>query len=171
MLNFSVVLFAVCCLLFAVCCFLFAVFCLPFSVCHFLFAVCCLLFAVCSLQFATCRLMFDVCCLQFRVCCLLFAACCLLFAVFCLLFAVNTTDPIWENLFLALWIIIQKCFEPSKLKWSCVWYAWAFGSLKMYFRDIWMILCDLVTLPKVGKHLVLSQYAISSRSNRPKSRK
>ena len=156
-------LFAVCCLLFPVCCFLFAVFCLPFS-------VCCLLFAVCSLQFATCRLMFDVCCLQFRVCCLLFAACCLLFAVFCLLFAVNTTDPIWENLFLALWIIIQKCFEPSKLKWSCVWYAWAFGSLKMHFCDIWMILCDLVTLPKVGKHLVLSQYVISSRSTRPNSR-
>ena len=49
-----------------------------------------------------------------------------------------------------------------------------FGSLdhsKMHFCDLWMILHDLVTLPKVGTHLVLSQYAISSRSNRPNSRK
>ena len=49
-----------------------------------------------------------------------------------------------------------------------------FGSLdhsKMHFRDFWMILQDLVTLLNVGKHFVLSQYAISSRSNRPKSRK
>ena len=42
---------------------------------------------------------------------------------------------------------------------------------KMDICDIWMILHDLVTLPKVGKHLVLSQSAISSRSNRPNSRK
>ena len=42
---------------------------------------------------------------------------------------------------------------------------------KMDICDIWMILHDLVTLPKVGKHLVLSQYAISSRSNRQNSRK
>ena len=49
-----------------------------------------------------------------------------------------------------------------------------FGSLdhsKMHFSDLWMILHDLVMLPNVGKHLVLSQYAISSRSNRPNSRK
>ena len=37
--------------------------------------------------------------------------------------------------------------------------------------DLWMILHDLVTLPKVEKHLVLSQSAISSRSMRPNSRK
>ena len=42
---------------------------------------------------------------------------------------------------------------------------------KMDFYDFWMIQLDLLTLPKVGKHLVLSQYAISSRSNRPNSRK
>ena len=42
---------------------------------------------------------------------------------------------------------------------------------KMDICDLWMILHDLVTLPKVGKHLVLSQSAISSRSNRPNSRK
>ena len=42
---------------------------------------------------------------------------------------------------------------------------------KMHFWYLWMILHDLVTLEKVGKHLVLSQYAISSRSNRPNSRK
>ena len=49
-----------------------------------------------------------------------------------------------------------------------------FGPLdhsKMDICDLWMILHDLVTLPKVGKHLVLSQSAISSRSNRPNSRK
>ena len=45
-----------------------------------------------------------------------------------------------------------------------------FGSLdhsKMHFCDLCMLLHDLVILPKVGKHLVLSQYAVSSRSNRP----
>ena len=49
-----------------------------------------------------------------------------------------------------------------------------FGSLdhsKMHFCDIWMILYDLVTLPNVRKHLVLSQYPIPSWSNRPNSRK
>ena len=49
-----------------------------------------------------------------------------------------------------------------------------FGSLdhsKMHFCDLWMILHDLVTSPKVVEHLVLSQYAISSWSNRPNSRK
>ena len=34
-----------------------------------------------------------------------------------------------------------------------------------------MTLHDLVMLPYAGEHLVLSHYAISSRSNRPKSRK
>ena len=45
-----------------------------------------------------------------------------------------------------------------------------FGNLdhsKMNFYDFWMIQLDLLTLPKVGKHLVLSQYAISSRVSRP----
>ena len=49
-----------------------------------------------------------------------------------------------------------------------------FGSLdhsKMHFCDLWMILHDLVTLPNVGKHLVLAQYAISSQSNSPDSRR
>ena len=49
-----------------------------------------------------------------------------------------------------------------------------FGSLdhsKMHFSDIWMILNDLVTLPNIRKHLVLSQYPISSWSNRLNSRK
>ena len=41
----------------------------------------------------------------------------------------------------------------------------------MHFCDFWMILHHLVTLPKVGKHLALSQYAISSRYKRPNSRK
>ena len=42
---------------------------------------------------------------------------------------------------------------------------------RMHFCDFSMMLHDLVTLPNDGKHLVLSQYAISSPSNRPKSRK
>ena len=49
-----------------------------------------------------------------------------------------------------------------------------FGSLdhsKMPFCDFWMIHHDLVLLPKVKKHLVPSKYAISSRSNRPNTRK
>ena len=47
-----------------------------------------------------------------------------------------------------------------------------FGTLdhsKIHFPDFSMILHDLAVLPIVGKHLVLSKYAISSRSNRPKS--
>ena len=49
-----------------------------------------------------------------------------------------------------------------------------FGTLdhsKIHFPDFSMILHDLAVLPIVGKHLVLSKYAISSRSNRPNSRK
>ena len=48
-----------------------------------------------------------------------------------------------------------------------------FGSLdhsKMRFCDFRMTLYDKAMLPNVEKHLVLSQYATSSRSNRPKSR-
>ena len=41
---------------------------------------------------------------------------------------------------------------------------------KMDFCDFWMILRDLVRLPNVEKHLILSPYAISSRSKRPNSR-
>ena len=36
---------------------------------------------------------------------------------------------------------------------------------KMHFFDVWMIFHDLVTLPNVKKHFVLSQYAIPSQSN------
>ena len=42
---------------------------------------------------------------------------------------------------------------------------------KLHFCDLWMILRDLVMLSNIRKHLVLSQYAISSRSNRPNSKK
>ena len=38
---------------------------------------------------------------------------------------------------------------------------WIFGSFKMHFCDILMILHDLVMLPNAGKHLVLSHYATS----------
>ena len=49
-----------------------------------------------------------------------------------------------------------------------------FGSLnhsKIRFWSFWMILYDLATLPNVGEHLVLSEFAISSRLDTPKSRK
>ena len=49
-----------------------------------------------------------------------------------------------------------------------------FGTLdhsKLHFCNFSMILHDLVNLPNVEKHLLLSQYAIWSRSNRPNSRK
>ena len=49
-----------------------------------------------------------------------------------------------------------------------------FGSLdhsKMHFYEFWVILHDLVTLPNVGKHLVLSQYAIWSPYDQPILRK
>ena len=41
----------------------------------------------------------------------------------------------------------------------------------MHFCDFWMIRHYMVRFPNVGKHLVLSRYAISSWSNRPNSRK
>ena len=49
-----------------------------------------------------------------------------------------------------------------------------FGTLnrsKTYFSDLWMNLHQLITLFIVGKHLVLLQYAISTRPNNPKWRK
>ena len=39
---------------------------------------------------------------------------------------------------------------------------------KTHFSDFWMNLHELVTLLIVGKRLILLQYAISARSNRPK---
>ena len=50
----------------------------------------------------------------------------------------------------------------------------SFGTLdhsKLPYCNFWMILHDLVTLPNVWKHLLPSQYAISSRSNGPNPRK
>ena len=47
----------------------------------------------------------------------------------------------------------------------------ASGSLKNAFLSSLNDLHEVVTLLKVGKHLVLSKYAISSRSNIPNSRK
>ena len=49
-----------------------------------------------------------------------------------------------------------------------------FGTLdhsKMHFSKVWMILHDLVVVPNVGKHSVLTKYTISSRPFNPKSRK
>ena len=42
---------------------------------------------------------------------------------------------------------------------------------KLHFSEIWMILHDLVVVPNVGKHSVLTKYTISSRPINPKSRK
>ena len=42
---------------------------------------------------------------------------------------------------------------------------------KMHFRGFWMIPHGLVRLLNVGTHLVISSWAISNQSKRPKSRK
>ena len=91
----------------------------------------------------------------------------------------SLNDPSWPGNIAESWktfstitICNIKSIQQTKLKKTAK--NLFFGSLdhsKMHFSDFWMIQLDLVTLPKVGKHLVLSQYAISSQSNRPNSRK
>ena len=56
-------------------------------------------------------------------------------------------------------------FEDSKIQ------RFKESKISNAFCDIWMILHDLLVMPNVGKHLVLTKYAISSQSNNPKSRK
>ena len=102
-----------------------------------------------------------------------------LFGSFKNAFLRSLNDPIWPGnaaqswkTYSAITICNIKSIQQTKLKKTAK--NLFFGSLdhsKMHFSDFWMIQLDLVTLPKVGKHLVLSQYAISSRSNRPKSKK
>ena len=66
----------------------------------------------------------------------------------------------------------MKSSERAKSrKWPLKSSFWLFESFKMPFYEFWTILHDLVMFPNVRKHLVLSQYAISSRSNRPNPRK
>ena len=66
---------------------------------------------------------------------------------------------------------MESSERPKSRKWPLKSSFWLFESFKMPFYEFWTILHDLVMLPNVRKHLVLSQYAISSRSNRPNSRK
>ena len=87
-------------------------------------------------------------------------------------------DPSWHGKVATCWKTLStittchiKSIKQTKLKKTAK--NLFFGSLdhsKMHLRDFWMILHDLVRLPIVWKHLVLSPYAISSRSNRPNSR-
>ena len=58
---------------------------------------------------------------------------------------------------MALWIIQKHILVTS---------AWCHDQC-----HFWMICHDMARLANAGKHLVLKQYAISSRSNRPNSRK
>ena len=77
----------------------------------------------------------------------------------------------WKT-FSTITICNIKSIQQTKLKKMAKnLFFGLFDHSKKHFCDLWMILHDLVTLPKVGKHLVLSQSAISSRSNRPNSRK
>ena len=89
----------------------------------------------------------------------------------------SLNDPSWQGNIAKSWktfssitICNIKSIQPTKLKKMAE--NLFFGLLdhpKMHFCDLWMILHDLVTLPNVGKHLLLSQYATSSRYNRPNS--
>ena len=86
-------------------------------------------------------------------------------------------DPSWPGNVAESWktfstIMICNIKSIQQIKLQKMAENLFFGSLdhsKMHFSDLWMILHDLVMLLNVGKHLVLSQYAISSRSNRPNS--
>ena len=88
-------------------------------------------------------------------------------------------DPSWPGSVAKWWKIYSsiimcniKSIQQTKLKIMAK--NLIFGTSdhsKMLFWDFWMILHDLVVLPNVGKHIVLSSYAISSRSINPKSRK
>ena len=91
----------------------------------------------------------------------------------------SLNDPSWPGNIAGSWktfstitICNIKSIQQTKLKKMAK--NIFFGLLdhsKMHFCDLWMILHDLVTFSVVGKYLVLSQYAILSRSNRPNSRK
>ena len=102
-----------------------------------------------------------------------------LFGSFKNAFLWSLNDPSWPGNVAESWktfstITICNIKSTQQTKLQKMTKNLFFGSSdhsKMHFSDFWMIQLDLVTLPKVGKHLVLSQYAISSRSNRPNSRK
>ena len=94
-------------------------------------------------------------------------------------FLISLNDPSWPGnigeswkTFSSITICNIKSIQQTKLKKMAK--NLFFGLLdhsKMHFCHLWMIHRDLVTLPKVGKHLILSHYAISSQCNRPNSRK
>ena len=94
-------------------------------------------------------------------------------------FAWLLNDPSWPGDLAEGWktfstITICNIKSTQQIKTQKIAKNLVFGSLdhpKTHLRDFWIILHDLLTLQRVGKHLVLSQYAISSRSNRPNPRK
>ena len=94
-------------------------------------------------------------------------------------FLISLNDPSWPGnigeswkTFSSITICNIKSIQQTKLKKMAKnLFFGLFDHSKKHFCGLRMILHDMVTLPKVGKHLVLSQSAISSRSNRPNSRK
>ena len=77
----------------------------------------------------------------------------------------------WKT-FIAITLCNIKSIQQTKLKKMAKnLFCGSLDHSKLPFCDLWMILRDLVMLSNIRKHLVLSQYAISSRSNRPNSRK
>ena len=91
----------------------------------------------------------------------------------------HLNDPSWSGNVVECWktfstITLCNIKSIQQIKLQKMAKNLFFGSLdhsKMHFRDFWMIVHDLVRLPNPEKDLVPSQSAISSRSNRPKSRK
>ena len=88
-------------------------------------------------------------------------------------------DPSWPGkvakswkTFSAITICNIKSMQQTKIpKMAKNLFIGSLDHSKMHFCDFRMTLHNMATLPNVGKHLVLSHYATSSRSNRPKSRK
>ena len=101
----------------------------------------------------------------------------LLFWSFKNIFLWFLNDPSWPSrvgtccrIFSTTTICKIKSIRQTKLKKMAK--NLFFGTLdhsKMDFCDLWMVLNDLVTLPNTVKQLVLSQYALSTQSNRRNS--
>ena len=102
-----------------------------------------------------------------------------LFGSFKNAFMWHLNDPSWSSNVVECWKTFStitlcniKSIQQNKVqKMAKNLYFGSLDHSKMHFSDFSMIFHDLVTLPKVGKQLLLSQYTISSRYNRSNSRK
>ena len=77
----------------------------------------------------------------------------------------------WNSLSTILMCIIKSIQQTKLRKMAKNLFLARWIIQKLHFSDFWMILHDLVRLPNPEKHLVPSQYTISSWSNRPKFQK